>query len=172
MLFWHLGATAFLFRWIFRDPLVDLRWLSLGAVLPNLVDLPFAVALGFPDGAYRLWGHSMAAPILIMGVVMVVTRRGPRRKRLMALTVGVFFHLLLDRMWVLPETLLWPFLGTSFSDQGVGGLGDLWSTVAWWSVGAEVVGAAYLGLIWGWAPPEDRAAFGRTGVLRLGAPRA
>ena len=114
MLFWHLGATSFLFRWIFRDPLVDLRWLWLGALAPNLVDIPVAAALGFPDDAYRLWGHTMLFPIVLMGAVLVLTRRGDRRTKLLALTVGVFFHLALDRMWVLPETLLWPVLGRAF----------------------------------------------------------
>jgi membrane-bound metal-dependent hydrolase YbcI (DUF457 family) len=170
MLFWHLGATSFLFRWIFRDPLVDLRWLWLGALAPNLVDVPVAAALGFPDDAYRLWGHTMLFPIVLMGGVLVLTRRGSRRTKLLALTVGVFFHLALDRMWVLPETLLWPFLGRAFSSMGVSGLADLLGTFGWWTLAGEVIGAAYLGLIWGWAPPEDRAAFPRTGVLTLGAP--
>ena len=171
MIFWHLGGALFLFRWIFRDPFVDLRWLWLGAILPNLVDGPAALALGFPDDAYRLWAHSMLFPILLMGTVLVATRRGPRRTKLMALTVGVFFHLALDRMWVLPETLLWPFLGRTFSSMGVSGVADLFASLGWWTLVGEVVGAAYLGLIWGWAPDEDRAAFPGTGVLTVGAPK-
>ncbi|MEX1281544.1 MAG: metal-dependent hydrolase [Acidimicrobiia bacterium] len=172
MFLWHVGASTFLFRWIFRDPAVDLRFLAVGAVLPNLVDLPLALALGFPDGAHRLWAHALVVPISLMFVLLVVTRRGPTRKRWMALTVGVFFHLLLDQMWALPETLLWPFLGTGFSDMGVASFGDLVdSAVDVWAIVGEVVGLAYLAFVWGWAPPEDRAAFTATGVLRLGAPR-
>lgn len=171
MLLWHVGATTFLFRWIFRDPLVDLRFLAVGAVLPNLVDLPLAIALGFPDDAHRLWAHGLLFPTALMTAVLVLTRRGPRRKPWMALAVGVFFHLLLDLMWALPETLLWPFLGTSFSPMGVASLGDLWSSVTWWGIAGEMGGLAYLAFVWGWAPPEDRAGFARSGVLRLGAPR-
>lgn len=173
MLFWHLGATTFLFRWIFRDPLVDLRFLAVGALLPNLLDTPAAIAFGFPDDAYRLWAHSLAFPVLVMTVVMVLTKRGSARKPWMALSVGVFFHLFLDRMWSLPETILWPFLGTGFSSMGVADpAGMLSASLSVWSVAGEVAGLAYLLLIWGWAPPEDRAAFGSTGVLRLGAPTA
>ena len=40
MLFWHLGASLWLFRWIFRDPKVDVRFLFLGAILSDLIDLP------------------------------------------------------------------------------------------------------------------------------------
>ena len=173
MLLWHVGATTFLFRWIFRDPMVDLRFLALGAVLPNLIDTPLAVALGFPDDAYRLWAHSLLFPIVCMTLVMVLTRRGPGRKPWMALAVGLFFHLLLDRMWALPETILWPFLGSTFTSMGVGDLAGLvGSAVTWWPVAAEIAGLVYLGLVWGWAPAEDRSAFQRTGVLRLGAPTA
>jgi membrane-bound metal-dependent hydrolase YbcI (DUF457 family) len=171
MFFWHVGASTFLFRWIFRDPAVDLRFLAVGAVLPNLVDLPVALALGFPDDAHRLWGHALAVPIAFMVTLLVVTRRGPTRKRWMALTVGVFLHLFLDQMWALPETLLWPFLGTGFSDMGVGSFDDLVASVDVWAILGEVAGLAYLAFVWGWAPPEDRAAFARTGVLRVGAPR-
>lgn len=171
MLFWHLGATTFLFRWIFRDPGVDLRWLGLGAILPNLVDLPLAVATGFPDDASRLVAHTLAFPVVLMVVVLAATRRGRRRTKLMAATVGVFFHLLLDRMWALPDTLLWPFLGRAFSTMGVSSIGDVFAVADWWTLAGEVVGLAYLALVWGWAPPEDRAAFARTGVLTVGAPR-
>ncbi len=173
MLFWHLGATTFLFRWIFRDPLVDLRFLALGALAPNLLDTPLAVALGFPDGAYRLWAHSLLFPVAVMTLVMVFTRRGPGRKPWMALSVGLFFHLVLDRMWSLPETILWPFLGVGFSSMGVADVaGMIDSAVSGWSIAAEVAGLVYLLLVWGWAPPEDRVAFRSTGVLRLGAPTA
>ena len=46
MLFWHLGATMWLFRWIFRDPKVDVRFLLLGAILPDLIDLPLGTLFG------------------------------------------------------------------------------------------------------------------------------
>ena len=40
MLFWHLGATVALVRYSFRDDRMDLRFLMLGAVLPDrLADL-------------------------------------------------------------------------------------------------------------------------------------
>ena len=60
MLFWHLGGTLWLFRWIFRDPTVDVRYLSLGAILPDLIDKPIGTVLASAVfGASRLWGHSL-----------------------------------------------------------------------------------------------------------------
>lgn len=169
---WHLGASVFLFRWIFRDPRVDLRFLALGALAPDLVDVPLAMVLGFPHDAHRLWGHTLAAAGLVMAVVLLARRRGRPRKPWMALSVGVFLHLLLDGMWALPETLLWPFLGVAFTPTGVGGVADLWGRVGWWALAGEAVAGVYLALIWAWAPPEDRAGFRSTGVLTVGEPPA
>ncbi|NNL14467.1 MAG: metal-dependent hydrolase, partial [Acidimicrobiia bacterium] len=45
MLFWHLGGSLFLGRWVFRDPAMDLRVLALGAVLPDLIDKPIGSIL-------------------------------------------------------------------------------------------------------------------------------
>ena len=39
MMFWRIGAILFLFRWIFGDPKVDVRFLVAGAVLPDVIDL-------------------------------------------------------------------------------------------------------------------------------------
>lgn len=112
MVFWHLGATWFLFRWIFRDPQVDLRFLLLGSLLPDLVDMPLGTLL-FADryASGRLWTHSLLAPTLVGLVVLVATRRGPSRKRGMALVIGMMFHLLLDGMWTQTSVFLWPFAG-------------------------------------------------------------
>src|SRR5690606_23935305 len=45
MLFWHLGAILWLVRWLFRDPKVDVRFLFLGALLPDLIDIPVGTLL-------------------------------------------------------------------------------------------------------------------------------
>ena len=108
MLFWHLGATLWLFRWIFKDPIVDVRFLLLGAILPDLVDLPIGtvfLAVRFSTG--ELWLHSLLLATLYMTAVLLLTRRGRRRRAYMALGVGWLLHLMLDGrllgLWLLQE---------------------------------------------------------------------
>ena len=151
MLFWHLGATLWLFRWIFRDPKVDVRFLLLGAILADLVDLPIGTLIladRFSTG--ELWLHSLLVPSLFMAAVLVMTRRGRRRRAWMALGVGWLFHLLLDAMWVNQEVFLWPFFGWEIP----AGESPYWP-LAWeralsdpWRWVKEVAGLSYLVWLW------------------------
>ncbi len=171
MLFWHLGGTLWLFRWIFRDPTVDVRYLSAGAILPDLIDKPIGTMIApHTLGASRLWGHTLLFAVVVMTLVMIVTARGPRRKPWMALTIGLFFHLVLDAMWTARETFLWPFLGLAFSpgpeDYWAGFLRRLVDSP--WTIAGEVAGVAYLAVVWrrsGLGDRPRRQEFLRTGRL-------
>lgn len=112
MIGYHLAVALFAFRWIFRDPAVDVRFLALGALLPDLVDLPLGT-LVFADrySNGELWAHTLLAPSLVVVVALVGFRPGEWRRRLIALAVGMFFHLLADGMWTSTRTFLWPFGG-------------------------------------------------------------
>ena len=151
MLLWHLGATLWLFRWIFRDPKVDVRFLLLGAVLPDLIDLPIGTIF-WPDSfsTGELWSHSLLFTTIYMSGVLILTRRGRRRRAFMALGIGWLFHLFLDGMWTDPEVFLWPFFGWDIPI----GLMPYWP-LAWeramsdpWRWITEVVGLAYLARLW------------------------
>ena len=159
MLFWHAGATLWLFRWIFQDPKVDVRFLLLGAVLPDLVDLPVGTLLfaeRFSTG--ELYFHTLMLPTLYMAIVLLATRRGRRRRAFMAVGVGWLFHLLLDGMWTEPEVIFWPFFGLDIA------AGDLpyWQ-LAWeralgdpWRWVFEAIGLGYLVWLWLAAGLTDR----------------
>jgi hypothetical protein len=150
MLLWHLGATLGLFRWIFRDPGVDIRLLLLGAVLPDLVDMPIGTLVlteRFSTG--ELWAHSLIAPVAFVCIVMIVTRRGPRRRALLTVGIGWLFHLLLDGMWLHQEVFLWPFFGAIPPGEA-----PYWP-LAWeralsdpWRWIKELAGLAYLTYLW------------------------
>jgi hypothetical protein len=150
MLFWHLGATLWLFRWIFKDPKVDVRFLLFGAILPDLVDLLYGTVIRPAYSIGELWFHTLLAPSLYMSVVLLVTRRGRRRRAFMALGIGWLFHILLDGMWTNPEVLFWPFFGWEMPS----GQPPFWPE-AWarafsdpWRWVLEAAGLAYL--IWLW----------------------
>jgi membrane-bound metal-dependent hydrolase YbcI (DUF457 family) len=115
MFLWHIGATTAFIRYAFRDPAMDLRFLALGAIVPDLIDLPIGIAFWSSFQTPRLAGHSLAFGAVCMALVLILTRRGTRRKAWMLFAVGILLHLFLDAMWRGPETLWWPFLGTSFA---------------------------------------------------------
>lgn len=171
MLFWHVGATIWLFRWIFRDPKVDIRFLLLGAILPDLIDLPIGtVILADRYSTGELWAHSLIVPTVYMVVVVVATRRGRQRRAWMALGVGWLFHLLIDGMWVSQEVFLWPFFGWEIPP----GESPYWP-LAWeralsdpWRWVTEVIGLGYLIWLWialGLSHAERRRLVRETGRL-------
>ncbi len=166
VLFFHLGGALWLFRWVFRDPKVDVRFLLFGAVLPDLIDLPPG-SLSFGTG--ELWAHSLVAPSVIMTLILLSTRRGRRRRAWMALGVGWLLHLLLDGMWTDQEVFLWPLFG-----EIPGGEMPFWPA-AWeralsdpWRWVKEAVGVGYLAWLWvalGMSDQSRRDAVLATGRL-------
>jgi len=169
--FWHLGATLWLFRWIFQDPKVDVRFLFVGAILPDLVDLPVGtMLLAFEYSTGELWFHSLLVPTVFMAGVLLATRRGRRRRAWMALGVGWLLHLLLDGMWANENVFLWPFLGW----QIPAGESPFWS-LAWnraltdpWRWVTESIGLGYLVWLWialGMSDPERRRVTMKSGRL-------
>ena len=146
MLFWHAGATIAFTRYTFRDPKMDLRFLVLGAVLPDLIDTPIGFAFWSSFENVRLAAHSLLFAATLLVIVLLLTRRGRPRKRWMPVAVGVLLHLVLDAMWRQPETLWWPFLGWEFTSTGYETvseyLGWLLSDPTTWLL--EAAGLAYL----------------------------
>lgn len=170
MLAWHIGGTLFLFRWIFRDPRVDVRFLLVGALLPDVVDLAVGTVLAadrYSSGS--LWLHSLSVPSLLGLVIMVVTRRGERRRQWLALVIGMLFHVLLDGMWTNTAVFLWPLAGplptgpspywSGLIDRAVA---DPWRWIR------EGIGLAYLVMLWktaGLGSTRVRSELWRTGRL-------
>jgi hypothetical protein len=151
MIFWHVGGAVFAARWIFKDPTMDLRVLALGAVLPDLLDKPIGSLLfhGY-YGTGRIYGHTLLFAVLVLGGVMVFTRRGTGvRKIAMALPIGILIHLVLD-IPIANETLWWPLFGLEFPEFEFGAFSDLLGYLGRNPIVIvqEVVGAAYLAYLW------------------------
>jgi hypothetical protein len=156
VLLWFAGGALVAVWQVFKDPAIDYRLVMAGAVAPDVVDGPF--------GGARLL-HTLAFSVALLCGVMLATRgrRGARR-RLLALPIGTFLHLVLDGTWARTEVFWWPGLGLSFGDSGLPSL----SRPALVLVVQEVAGAA--ALAWWWArfrlgEPERRRHFLRTGRL-------
>lgn len=139
MLLWFLG-TSFLAVWfVFRDDKFDYRVLALGALLPDIIDIP-------TGGAWVM--HSVVASVAVLAAVMAVARRGSvRRRRWLALPIGMMMHLVFDGAFNNTRIFWWPFAGTSFDGAPVPSLDRMAINVV-----LEIIGAALL--VWMWRTNE------------------
>ena len=155
MILWPVGLSLAIVWQVFQDPAIDYRLVVAGALLPDLVDAPL--------GGARV-AHALVFSVVLLTVVMLATRgRRAARRRLLALPIGTFVHLVLDGMWARAHGFWWPFLGWRL-DGPLPAL-DHGTVVL---VLEELVGA--LVLVWWWqrfrlGEPAARASFVRTGRL-------
>jgi inner membrane protein len=152
MFLWHVGLTILIGRYVFRDPKMDLRWLALGSILPDVIDKPIAsILFNGTFHTHRVYGHTLLFPVVLMLAASIATRRGTTARRAMlALVIGSFVHLLLDGAWTTPEAFLWPFFGWTFPAMSGSDFPTLLHSMitdplVW--VG-EALGAAYLVYLW------------------------
>jgi hypothetical protein len=154
MFLWFIGTAVVTVWYIFRDPRFDYRLLAVGAVLPDVIDLPWG---------YARWAHSLTVSVGVLVVVMLMTAgRKPIRRLLLALPIGMLLHLVWDGAFASTSVFWWPFTGS-------------WGTVrvpslqrGWLNVVFELAGALMLAWIWRrceLAKPEHRNALIQHGVL-------
>ncbi len=156
MLLWFAGGAVVAVWQVFKDPAIDYRLVMAGAVAPDVVD----AALG---GA-RLLHTLLFSVVLLCGVMLATRGRRGTRRRLLALPIGTFLHLVLDAMWARTAVFWWPLFGLSFDGDGLPSL----SRPVLLLVAQEAAGA--LALVWWWGrfrlhEPERRRHFARTGRL-------
>lgn len=156
MVLWFAGLSLVIVWQVFRDTAIDYRLIVAGALLPDLVDVVF--------GGARIL-HTLVASVMLLTVVMVGTRghRGARR-RLLALPIGTFLHLVLDAMWSSTTVFWWPFFGRSFGGAELPSLSRPAAVI----VAQELAGL--IALAWWWRrfrlyDRDRRRAFVRTGRL-------
>ena len=172
MILWHLATSLFGFRWVFRDPEADQRWLLAGAVAPDILDIPVGTLIWvttFSSG--EIFAHSLAVTMMVGVAVLVFTdRRSRARSNLMVMMAGWLIHLVADGIWLEPRVLWWPFAGWSFPAQPL----PFWPEALAragadpWRWLAEGAGLVYLGVLWhktGLGLQEARGVFFRRGRL-------
>ncbi|MFQ6013274.1 MAG: metal-dependent hydrolase [Thermoplasmata archaeon] len=117
----HIGLTLALVvgarRWVV-DLRVDYRLLLVATLLPDLIDKPLSLAFGIGG---RNIAHTLLFALTLTALFVWVRPRSVETSNravwsaaFLALAIGTWTHLLLDRMWELPEVLFWPFLGPGF----------------------------------------------------------
>ena len=87
---------------VFHSANLDYRLIVAGAALPVLEAL----------SGHDLVLHTLAAPVVVMLVVMLATRtRRTVRRQWLCLPIGMFVHLLLDGVWARSHAFWWPAFG-------------------------------------------------------------
>jgi len=131
---WFIGTAVLTVWFVFRDPRFDYRLLAVGAVLPDVIDLP---------GRHARWAHSLAVAAGVLIVVMAATAgRKPLRRLLLALPIGMLLHLVFDGAFSATKVFWWPFSG------GWGSTRLFSLQRGWWNVPLEIAGAAMLTWVW------------------------
>jgi hypothetical protein len=119
MFFWFITLSIGGVAAVFRDPRLDHRLVAVGALLPLLLDGVVSAVRG-PFG--RTWlAHSLSVHVALLALAMGVSiGRKPLRKKLLAISIGGFAHLVLDGSWVDTAAFGWPIswpLGRAVTEQ-------------------------------------------------------
>jgi membrane-bound metal-dependent hydrolase YbcI (DUF457 family) len=94
---------------------VDLAFLALGSMLPDIIDKPLGLlAFGTAEQG-RTFGHTLLF-LMILATLAVYLKD----IRLASVSAGVLAHLVLDSMWKSPAILFWPLLGNFLPVQDLG----------------------------------------------------
>ena len=94
---------------------LDLRVIAAFALLPDMFDKIIGHVI-FADTLNngKLFAHTLLFLIIVAIVFIIVVR-----KNWWIYAFPVFTHLLLDQMWILPKTMLWPAFGWVFTKKDI-----------------------------------------------------
>ena len=154
MLFWFAGGAVAIVWFVFHDAEFQVRWLVAGALLPDVIDAPL--------GGARV-AHSVVTAVGLLVVVMLATiGRRPLRRRLLAVVIGVFLHLVLDGAFASARSFWWPVSGVSLPTERLPSIAR-----GWWNIPLELLGLAALARWW---PRPTASPNGRRSRIGRAAP--
>jgi hypothetical protein len=106
MFLWFVTLSILGVFLVFRDPAMDYRLVALGAVLPDAIDVAIRQGIG-PT-------HSVTFSVGVLALVMLASiGRRLLRRRLLAVSLGLFAHQILDGAWLYTRAFWWPFAGST-----------------------------------------------------------
>ncbi len=103
MLFWFIGTSVASVWSVFRDPKFAYRWVIIGALVPV-----FSVV--------TVVGFLVAVMLLTIGKN---ASKRTVRKNFLALTIGLFMHLVFDGAFLSTKMFWWPLAGLSLDGYAI-----------------------------------------------------
>ncbi len=103
MLFWFIGTSVASVWSVFRDPKFAYRWVIVGALVPV-----FSVV--------TVVGFLVAVMLLTIGKN---ASKRKVRKNFLALTIGLFMHLVFDGAFLNTKMFWWPLVGLSLDGYAI-----------------------------------------------------
>ena len=94
---------------------VDLAFLALGSMLPDIIDKPLGLLVFGTAEQGRTFGHTLLF-LMILATLAVYLKD----IRMASVSAGVLAHLVLDSMWKSPAILFWPLQGNFPPVQDLG----------------------------------------------------
>ena len=94
---------------------VDIRLLLIGSLLSDIIDKPLG-HLFFRNTLSngRTFGHTLLF-LVLFSLAGVYQYRRYGKTSLLAISFGIFTHLIFDKMWLNTRTLFWPLYGFTFT---------------------------------------------------------
>jgi hypothetical protein len=89
---------------------LDIRFLMLGSILSDILDKPLSF-LGLGDGRFIF--HTLLVNLIVLFIGFFLTLKN-RKTWVLAISIGMLAHLVLDFMWQNPHALFWPLDGWNF----------------------------------------------------------
>jgi inner membrane protein len=108
------GLSVIFWRAIEQIKGLDLRFVIIGSLLPDIIDKPIGhLFFNNTFGTGVLYTHTLLFTLLlfIAGCIANIYQKN----YVLLLAFGTFIHLILDLMWSKPRVLLWPLFGFTFA---------------------------------------------------------
>jgi hypothetical protein len=149
----HVGLTAALGELLSMRQSklrIDYRLLILGSLLPDIIDKPLAVLFGIEGRsvAHTLLFNATLTMLLMLPLLapQIYPKALARRlsNPLPILSLGLWTHLLFDRIWEQPRVLLWPIEGVAFQPGVFDLLELLMGVLEPFALMGEIAGSAVL----------------------------
>ena len=99
MLCWFIGTSVASVWSVFRDPKFAYRWVIVGALIPVF---SVVTVVGF-----------------LVAVMLVTIGKKAVRKNFLALTIGLFMHLVFDGAFLSTKMFWWPLAGLSLDGYAI-----------------------------------------------------
>jgi inner membrane protein len=108
------GLSAKFWVIIQRAKEVDLRFVIIGSLLPDIIDKPIGNYFLYNEfGSGYLFSHTLLFVILLF-LIGYVIKLIYKKYFILLLAFGSFIHLILDFIWLNKRIFLWPLFGFTF----------------------------------------------------------